>query len=143
MKTLKNYKEFINENNNFNIDELLLNIKKHLVISENYLDETDFINSGDDLENAWIEYVDGQDIGDCQGIVSDIVRKFPICKKVFGEIKIEEPYIDEDGEEQYLMTHHWITINDIIYEFSKGTLQNYISFDDLYSVNCEDESIYE
>ena len=143
MKNIKNYKEFINENNNFDINELLLNIKKHLVILENYLDETDFINSGDDLENVWIEYVDGQDIGDCQGIVSDIVRKFPICKKVFGEIKIEEPYIDEDGEEQYLMTHHWITINDIIYEFSKGTLQNYISFDDLYSVNCEDESIYE
>jgi len=143
MKNIKNYKEFINENNNFDIEELLLNIKKHLVISENYLDETDFINSGDDLENAWIEYVDGQDIGDCQGIVSDIVRKFPICKKVFGEIEIDEPYIDEDGEEQYKMTHHWITINDTIYEFSKGTLQNYITFDDLYSVDCEDESRYE
>lgn len=143
MKNIKNYKEFINENNNFDIDELLLNIKKHLVISENYLDETDFINSGDDLETVWVDYIDNQDIGDCQGIVSDIVRNFPICKKVFGEIEIDEPYIDEDDEEQYKMTHHWITINDTIYEFSKGTLQNYINFDDLYSVNCEDESRYE
>jgi hypothetical protein len=35
------------------------------------------------------------------------------------------------------MTHHWITINDKIYDFSKGTLRDYITWDDVYDVNVE------
>lgn len=141
MKYIKRYEEFLLESN-INIETLLNDIKKTLVVSENYIDEDDYIESGISLEDAWVEFVDNQEIGDCQDIVAMIIRKFPICKKVFGEIEIDEPYIDEDGEEQYLMTHHWITINGVIYEFSKGTLQNYIEFDDLYSVECEDENRY-
>ena len=36
-----------------------------------------------------------------------------------------------------LMTHHWITINGKIYDFSKGTLLNYINWDDVYDVNTD------
>jgi len=61
---------------------------------------------------------------------------------VFGEIDIEEPYFDEDGEEQYSMTHHWIRIGNNFFDFSKGTLKDYISFNDIYDPQVEDKSIY-
>lgn len=89
-------------------------------------------------EDTWEDFVDSQEIGDCQAIVSFIVKDFPIAKKVFGEIEVDEPYCDESGREQILMTHHWITINGVPYDFSKGTLKNYIDFFDIY-----DPAIYE
>lgn len=90
-----------------------------------------------DLNLAWENFVDNQENGDCQGIVSAIIHEFKTVKKVFGEIEVDEPYIDEYGDEQTLMTHHWITINDKIYDFSKGTLRDYITWDDIYDVNVE------
>ncbi len=36
------------------------------------------------------------------------------------------------------MTHHWITINGKIFDFSKGTLRDYIT-DDVYVVNVDGE----
>ena len=45
--------------------------------------------------------------------------------------------IDEYGDEQTLMTHHWIIINGRIYDFSKGTLRDYINWDDVYDVNVD------
>ena len=92
--------------------------------------------------DSWEEYVDNQTLGECQSIVSFIKKEFPVVDSVFGEIEIDEPYYDEDGEEQYKMTHHWIEINGVIYEFSKGTLKDYIDFDDIYSVEVEDDHRY-
>ncbi len=48
--------------------------------------------------DSWEEFVDRQRLGDCQSIVSDIKRKYPFVKSVFGEIEIDEPYYDEEGE---------------------------------------------
>jgi hypothetical protein len=85
-----------------------------------------------DGDESWKEFVDHQEIGNCQTIVADIIRKFPQVKKYFGEIEVDEPYVDEDGNEQILMTHHWVKINGIPYDFSKGTLKEHIKFDDIY-----------
>jgi hypothetical protein len=120
-----------------NSEELIQQIKKSLIM-ETLVDEKEFNELYDgDLDLAWKTFVDNQENGDCQGIVSTIIYEFKIVKKVFGEIEVDEPYIDEYGDEQTLMTHHWITINDKIYDFSKGTLRDYITWDDLYDVNVE------
>ena len=92
--------------------------------------------------DSWKEFIDNQELGNCQSIVSDIKRKYPFVKSVFGEIYVDESYIDEDGEEQYKMTHHWIEYKNQIYEFSKGTLKDYITFENLYDVDPENESRY-
>ncbi|MFW6219622.1 MAG: hypothetical protein ACOC33_02135 [bacterium] len=97
--------------------------------------------SFEDLE-SWDQFVDNQDLGDCQMIVSFIKKDFPNVKSIFGEIEVDEPYYDEDGEEQNKMTHHWVEIDDKPYEFSKGTLKDHIDFLDIYSVDVEDESRY-
>lgn len=105
---------------------------------ETLVDEEEFNELYDgDLDLAWKSFVDNQENGDCQGIVSTIIYEFKTVKKVFGEIEVDEPYIDDYGDEQTLMTHHWITINDKIYDFSKGTLRDYITWDDVYDVNVE------
>ena len=120
-----------------NTEELIQQIKKSLVM-ETLVDEDEFneLYNGD-LDLAWENFVDNQENGDCQDIVSTIIYDFKTVKKVFGEIEIDEPYIDEDGDEQTLMTHHWITINDKIYDFSKGTLRDYINWDDQYEANVD------
>ena len=92
--------------------------------------------------DSWEEFVDNQDIGNCQSIVSSIIQDFPQVKKCFGEIEVEEPYIDDEGEEQNLMTHHWVKIKGVPFDFSKGTLKDYIQFQDIYSPEIEDDSIY-
>ena len=116
---------------------LIQQIKKSLLM-ETLVDEEEFNELYDgDLDLAWKTFVDNQENGDCQGIVSTIIYEFKTVKKVFGEIEVDEPYIDEYGDEQTLMTHHWITINDKIYDFSKGTLRDYITWDDVYDVNVE------
>jgi hypothetical protein len=91
---------------------------------------------------SWHDFIDKQEMGDCQLIVSDIIRNFPEFKKVFGEIQTDEPYIDTNNEEQNLMVHHWVKLNNVSYDFSKGTLKNYIKFNNLYDVNIEDENRY-
>lgn len=118
-------KEATKSKNIFNVEE----IKKYLYESEGH--------------DSWEEFVDRQRLGDCQSIVSDIKRKYPFVKSVFGEIEIDEPYYDEEGEEQYKMTHHWIEYKNQIYEFSKGTLKDYIIFDNLYDIDPENESRYQ
>lgn len=88
------------------------------------------------------DFVDHQEMGGCQGIVSSITLSFPEVKKVFGEIEVDEPYIDEEGEEQNLMTHHWVEINGIPFDFSKGTLKDYIQFEDIYTPGVENPERY-
>jgi len=129
-------REFLNENVQ-NTQELIQQIKKSLIM-ETLVDEDEFneLYNGD-WDLAWKNFVDNQENGDCQGIVSGIIYNFKNVKKVFGEIEVDEPYIDEYGDEQTLMTHHWITINGKIYDFSKGTLLDYINWDDVYDVNTD------
>jgi hypothetical protein len=92
--------------------------------------------------NSWEEFVDNQSMGDCQTIVSFITYNFPQVKKMLGEIEVDEPYIDEEGKEQILMTHHWVKINHKNYDFSKGTLKNYIEFDDIYDPEISSNEIW-
>jgi hypothetical protein len=141
MENLKQFikttiREFLNENVQ-NTEELILQIKKSLIM-ETLVDEDEFneLYNGD-WDLAWKNFVDNQENGDCQGIVYGIIYNFKNVKKVFGEIEVDEPYIDEYGDEQTLMTHHWITINGKIYDFSKGTLSDYINWDDVYDVNTD------
>lgn len=133
---VKNFNQFLNENVQ-NTDELIQQIKKSLIM-ETLVDEDEFneLYNGD-WDLAWKKFVDSQENGGCQGIVSNIIHDFKNVKKVFGEIEVDEPYIDEYGDEQILMTHHWITINGKIYDFSKGTLSDYINWDDVYDVNTD------
>lgn len=76
----------------------------------------------------WEDFVDHQKMGDCQGIVHFIKLEFPQVTKVFGEIQ------NDNGR---WMTHHWIEYKGKIYEFSKGSLKNYIDFMDLYETYPE------
>jgi hypothetical protein len=123
---MKRFKEFIKEN--VDTEDLVERIKKHFVDEEE--------------RESWEDFVDSQEMGDCQSIVASIIRNFPQVEKVFGEIEVDEPYIDEDGEEQILMTHHWVEIDGEIYDFSKGTLRGYVEFDDIYDPEVTDDSIY-
>ena len=140
MKDLKQFikttiREFLNEQHSNDTD--LINMIKKSLIMETLVDEDEFnelYNGDQDL--AWKKFIDDQENGDCQGIVSGIIYNFKNVNKVFGEIEVDEPYIDEYGDEQTLMTHHWITINGKIYDFSKGTLRDYINWD-VYDVNVD------
>lgn len=93
-------------------------------------------------EDSWEDFVDNQEMGNCQFIVSYIISEFPETKKVFGEIEVDEPYVDEDGDEQTLMTHHWVIINGTPYDFSKGTLRDYINWNDVYDPFIDEPERY-
>ncbi len=88
------------------------------------------VKSGD--YDDYIDFVDSQSMGDCQTIVADIKRVFPFVNKIFGEIEIDDSYVDEYGQIQNLVTHHWVEIDKVAYDFSKGSLKSYIEFDDVY-----------
>jgi len=131
--------KFIREFNQYNNDILINDIKKSLIM-ENLVDEEEFEEKyGFDYDKAWINFVDNQENGDCQSIVSNIVDDFPRVKKCFGEIEVDECYIDEWGDEQNLVTHHWVEIDGNMYDFSKGTLRNYISWSDIYDIDIEED----
>jgi hypothetical protein len=124
--------DFLVESNNS--DELIESIKR-LLIMDRLVDEDEFNNLyKGDLDLAWKDFINNQQMGDCQEIVSMIIKNFKEAKKVFGEIEVDEPYIDEFGEYQNLVTHHWIEIGGVTYDFSKGTLSNHIDWVDIYSV---------
>jgi len=83
---------------------------------------------------TWENFVDNCELGDCQFIakvVKDDFKQYNI-EHVFGEIEIDEPYIDDYGDEQDMMTHHWNLLDGDIVDFSKGTLAEHIEFDDIY-----------
>lgn len=118
-------REYLNESSNY--DNIIDDIKNKLISDDNFM-----------MDN-YEQFIDNQSIGECQTIVSFIKHDFPQIKKVFGEIEVDEPYIDENGEEQILMTHHWIELNGKKYDFSKGTLTKYIDWIDKYNPSTEDE----
>lgn len=95
--------------------------------------------------DTWKEFVDEQEIGDCQFIVASIIHDFPDVIKVFGHIKLDDPVysIDEDRDIDEI-THHWVEIDGKQYDFSKGTLKYYIELNDIYNpdINVEHD-IYE
>lgn len=111
---------------NIEDDSLLEQVKKSLYEYEDYTN--------------WKDFVDHQELGYCQNIVSDIIRNFSQFKKVLGEIEVDHPYIDEEGNEQYRMIHHWVSLNGKSYDFSKGTLKEFIDFtgNEIYDVNVND-----
>jgi hypothetical protein len=57
-------------------------------------------------ECIWKEFVDRQELGDCQVIAHSVAHDLPQFKHVFGEIEVE-PYRDGDGEEQCLGHLGW------------------------------------
>ena len=89
--------------------------------------------------DSWQEFVDSQEMGNCQSIVAGIVHDFAGVEKVFGEIEVDSPSYSEDGEENYLFTHHWVKINGKSFDFSKGTLRGYIDWVDIYDVSVDGE----
>ena len=97
------------------------------------------MNLQENIRRTIITFInERQENGDCQGIVALIINGFgDSVKKVFGEIEVDEPYTDEWGDEQTLMTHHWVEIDGKIYDFSKGTLRDYIQWDDIYDVHVD------
>ena len=125
-------------------------MQPHNIYLERVIQKNDIIEQikkrlyEDNGNDNWKEFVDGQSIGECQSIVYSIVHDFKKdgVKRVFGEIDVEEPYTDEDGDEQDKMTHHWVEIDGVPYDFSKGTLTDYIHFGDIYNPEIEDKSIY-
>jgi hypothetical protein len=91
---------------------------------------------------SWEDFVDGQENGDCQLIVSYIASEFPSVKKCFGEIERDIPYIDEDDEEQILQVHHWVEISGRYFDFSKGTLKDCINFEHIYDPYVDDCDLF-
>lgn len=127
----KNIEKFLNKKYNENLTQ------KNNVIE--FL-KSEIINWYD--YNNWNDFVDDQKLGDCQMIVnflSDLSDKFNLpIEPHFGEIKIDEEYYNVH-EDEYIdkFTHHWITIENEIYEFSKGTLKDFIEWDNLYDLDPE------
>lgn len=130
----KNIEKFMNEEykKSFaNSEEIAEFIKSELLI----------LADDEDID-TWEKFVDNQEIGDCQNIVSDIERianknNLPV-EHQFGEIEIDEPYYNAmEDEEIDRFTHHWVTINGEIFEFSKGTLKNFIDWSDIYDTDPE------
>ena len=76
-------------------------------------------------------------------IAHSVAHDLPQFRHVFGEIEVE-PYRDDDGEEQYRMVHHWVTLDGRIYDFAKGTLRGRIEGEDPdpYDPEVMDPSIY-
>jgi len=107
--------------------DIIEQIKEYLTKSEGY--------------DSYEDFVDNQSMGDCQGIVYDICHHFPIAKKIFGEVEIDGSYYDDDGDEQNLVTHHWVKIGNKYYDFSKGTLKNHIEFDSIYDPEISENEI--
>lgn len=141
---MKNIKTSLNQFINEQIEEksLIEEIKKYL-ISEGVFDY-----------DRWEEFIDNQNMGECQSIVSLIISEFGNrgVIKVFGEIEVDNPSIyyeeeyDEDTDdyievkkENFKFTHHWVKINGEIYDFSKGTLKDNIEWFDLYDVSIDNE----
>jgi hypothetical protein len=96
-------------------------IKNHIIEYEGY--------------DTWEEFINNQELGECQYICSDL-NKFGL-RRVFGEIELDDGYIDSNGNPQILATHHWLLDGDRILDFSKGTLKDYINWDDLYAIEVD------
>ena len=91
---------------------------------------------------SWEDFINSQEMGECQSIVSFIAQEFKQARQVFGEIRVDEPSIYEEGGElieNYYFTHHWVEIDGNIFDFSKGTLQDNIEWADVYDIEQNEE----
>lgn len=104
-------REYSNQNND------LINKIKESLIGELY---------NGDLDLSWEKFVDKQKFGDDIKIVSNIIHNFNNVKMVSGEI------LDDNHR---LIKYHWVKINSKIYDFSKGTLKDYIDWGNIYDVD--------
>jgi len=133
---LKSYENYKNDNltisdNGFSVIDI---IKNKLI---------EYYDSG-----TWEHFIDNQEMGECQSICNTIINNVKIdnvnIEKHFGEIEIDDDVYFVDNDEYVdKLTHHWITIDNEIYEFSKGTLKDYIKYDDIYDVENVDDWRYE
>tara|TARA_B100000949_G_scaffold124972_1_gene110568 strand:+ start:2268 stop:2651 length:384 start_codon:yes stop_codon:yes gene_type:complete len=106
-------------------EEILDKIKKYLMNYEEH--------------STWEEHVNSCEMGGCQYTAYAITKAFPETTGIFGEIEVDEEYIDEDGTMQNLVTHHWIEIDGYPYDFAKGTLNDHINWHDLYDVELGED----
>ena len=121
MKYLKSFNESINE------IECIINKIKLLIMEEE--------------DCSWEHFIDNQELGNCQSIVSGI-KRFNIDGVVakFGEIEVID-YTEEEYENK-VMTHHWVEYNGEVLEFSKGTLKDFVDWNDEYSIEDGGEVNY-
>jgi len=97
----------------------------------NYKNKTELLESvknylAGSCDLTWKEFVNYQEDGDCQWIVSDICRRFPQFEKCYGEFLVDDRDMlyDVENDEYLVYMHYWVTLNGKIYEFSKGTLRD-------------------
>ena len=135
--------------------EIVNEIKKRIVFE--YFGEDDVKESYlNNVQNAWEDYIDEQNFGDSQEICNfSLIGDIEGVEIVSGEIEVDYPTYEEKTEydedsddfveieaENYFIEHTWIKINGEIFEFSKGTLVDYIDWDDMYDVNAEEINKY-
>lgn len=92
--------------------------------------------------NSWEEFIDLQEMGDCQSIAHSVAHDFKDVVRVFGEIEVDQPSVyDVNGrlKENYRFTHHWLEIDGQIVDFAKGTLRENIDWPDVYSIEPDEE----
>jgi hypothetical protein len=114
-------------------------------LSEDIIEDIKNFLVKDNDKQSWKDFVDSQRMGDCQLICYSIEKNFPGIKRIFGGIRLDIPCVDwDDGSENEEITHHWITINNKMYDFSKGTLNGYINFskEEVYDPEVWDKSRY-
>lgn len=69
--------------------------------------------------SSWEEFVGSQAEGDCQEITEIIAKNFPYVKRMSGEFDVD---MDED-----VVWHYWVEFDNDIFDFSKGTLYDYMN----------------
>lgn len=109
----------------FGYDDIDAKIKKFLIIKNDFDD--------------WEEFIDSQSTGESKSIIDTIVKNFPQVKKILGYIEVDHNYYDEGGDEQNIMIHYWVEINGEYFDYAKGTLKNYINWDDIYDYDISKE----
>jgi len=135
--------------------EIVREIMKRLVY--NYFTEEDVIESYfNNIELAWEDFIDDQQLGDCENICDlNLLSDIPNIEVIYGLIEVDYPIYDEileyDNEsgdyfenesKVYYLPHYWIKVNGDTFEFSKGTLADYIDWDDIYGVETENTERY-
>ena len=135
--------------------EIINEIKRRLVCE--YFGEDDVRESYlNNIQSAWEDFIDEQKTGDSEEIYNSILfSDIPNVQIISGKIEVDYPTTDEVAEydeefddyvetevDNYFFEHTWIKINGEIFEFSKGTLVDYIDWDDVYDVDPEDIGKY-
>lgn len=135
--------------------EIVNEIMKRIVYD--YFGEDDVKESYlNNIQSAWEDFIDEQKTGDSEEICNfSLIGDLPGVEIVSGEIEVDYPVYEEGNEydeesddfievekENYKVIHTWVKINNEIFEFSKGTLVDYIDWDDIYDINAEDISRY-